>query len=336
MTTNRAATIVSALTLTFALGGLTPAEAQRGGQKPRRAAAARSKAPVALPCGNIVAFQVLLDRQGFSTGQIGAAANVNTGRALAAFQTSRQIAASGKPDCDTWSGLNGDTADPTVVDYEISVEDASGPFSATIPARLEQQADLPALEYRSVLERLSERFHSAPALLSSMNRDTKFSAGQHIKVPAVLVFDPDVKPEKDAEAGEITISVSRVDSSLRATRRDGTLIFFAPVTSGSKHDPLPVGDWKVEGVAWRPVYHYSPNLFWDANPNDQKATLKPGPNNPVGLIWIDLNIDHYGLHGTPEPGRVGVAQSHGCVRLTNWDVARVAALVKPGTKVEFR
>jgi lipoprotein-anchoring transpeptidase ErfK/SrfK len=280
--------------------------------------------------------QVLLDRQGFSPGQIEATANVNTARALTAFQTARPIAASGKPDCDTWRALNGDAADAGVVEYEITAQDAKGPFTEKIPARLEQQADLPALAYRSVLERLSERFHSAPALLSSMNRAATFAAGTRIKVPAVTPFDPDAKPERDAAAGEITIQVSREDSALRATRPDGTVVFFAPVTSGSEHDPLPAGDWKVTGVAWRPLFHYNPGLFWDANPKDQKATLKAGPNNPVGLVWIDVNIPHYGLHGTPEPGKVRVTESHGCVRLTNWDAARVAALVKPGTPVLFR
>jgi lipoprotein-anchoring transpeptidase ErfK/SrfK len=328
--------MIPAFTLVFAMGWWAPAEAQRGRQKPRHAPAARPPAARALPCGTIVAFQVLLDREGFSPGQIEATANVNTARALTAFQNARHVAASGKPDCDTWRALNGDGTEPAVTEYEITAEDAKGPFTERIPARLEQQADLPALGYRSVLERLAERFHSAPALLTSMNRAAKFVAGQRIKVPAVTPFDPDVKPERDAAAGEITIQVSRDESSLRATRPDGTVVLFAPVTSGSEHDPLPAGDWKVTGVAWRPLFHYNPELFWDANPKDQKATLKAGPNNPVGLVWIDLNLPHYGLHGTPEPGRVGVTQSHGCVRLTNWDVARVAALVKPGTAVLFR
>ena len=134
----------------------------------------------------------------------------------------------------------------------------------------------------------------------------------------------------DARPADITIEVSKADSALRATRADGTLVFFAPVSSGSIHDPLPPGNWKVTGVAWHPVFHYNPNLFWDAKPKDEKATIKAGPNNPVGVVWIALNLEHYGLHGTPEPGNIGHTESHGCVRLTNWDAARVAALVKPG------
>ena len=113
-------------------------------------------------------------------------------------------------------------------------------------------------------------------------------------------------------------------------------MFFAPVTTGSEHDPLPPGDWKVTGVDWHPVFHYNPDLFWDAKSTDEKATIKAGPNNPVGVVWIALNLEHYGLHGTPEPGNIGHTESHGCVRLTNWDAARVAALVKPGTPVMFK
>jgi lipoprotein-anchoring transpeptidase ErfK/SrfK len=108
------------------------------------------------------------------------------------------------------------------------------------------------------------------------------------------------------------------------------------VTTGSVPDPLPSGDYKVLGVSWHPTFHYNPDLFWDAKEGDEKATLKPGPNNPVGVVWVALNLEHYGLHGTPEPGNVGHTESHGCVRLTNWDAARVAAIVKPGTPVQFR
>jgi lipoprotein-anchoring transpeptidase ErfK/SrfK len=114
------------------------------------------------------------------------------------------------------------------------------------------------------------------------------------------------------------------------------VVFFAPVTTGSEHDPLPPGDFKVTGVSWNPVFHYNPDLFWDAKASDTKATIKAGPNNPVGVVWIALSLEHYGMHGTPEPANVGHTESHGCVRLTNWDAARVAALVKPGTPVHFQ
>ena len=109
----------------------------------------------------------------------------------------------------------------------------------------------------------------------------------------------------------------------------------ATITAGSEKDPLPIGQWKVKGIAKDPTFHYNPDLFWDADADHAKAKIPPGPNNPVGVVWIDLDKEHYGLHGTPEPSRVGHAESHGCVRLTNWDTLRLAAMVGKGTMVEF-
>ena len=116
---------------------------------------------------------------------------------------------------------------------------------------------------------------------------------------------------------------------------DGKVIFHAPVTSGSEHDPLPLGSWVVTAVIKNPTFNYNPDLFWDANPTHAKAKIPPGPNGPVGLVWIDISKEHYGLHGTPEPSQIGHTSSHGCVRLTNWDAARLAALVTKGTPVLF-
>ena len=293
--------------------------------------------PAPLPCGDLVGFAVLLDRQGFSPGQIDGTATKNFTRALGAMRAARKIAATGAPDCETWKALGGDGADPTVMTYTVTAEDVKGPFEPHIPRELPDQASLPALSYRSALEQIAERFHAAPSLLQKLNPGPTIAAGREIKVPAVLPFDPAAKPPAtDAKPSDIAIQVSRDESALRATRTDGTLVLFAPVTTGSEHDPLPPGEWKVTGVQWNPPFHYNPKLFWDAKAKDTKATIKPGPNNPVGIVWIDLNLEHYGLHGTPEPGTVGVTQSHGCVRLTNWDAARLAALVKPGTPVTFR
>jgi lipoprotein-anchoring transpeptidase ErfK/SrfK len=106
-----------------------------------------------------------------------------------------------------------------------------------------------------------------------------------------------------------------------------------PASTGSEHDPLPLGEWKVQGIAKNPVFHYNPGLFWDANPAHAKAKIPPGPNNPVGVIWIDLSKEHYGIHGTPEPSKIGKTQSHGCIRLTNWDVTTVSQAVAAGTPV---
>ena len=306
----------------------------------RRAAAprnprAKSARPAPLPCGDLLRFQVLLDRKGFSPGEIDGKVGDNLTHALTALQASSEIATTGEPDCETWQALGGDEAGSLVTTYTVTEEDAKGPF-VTIPTAIEQQARLADLGYRSLLEQLGERFHAAPALIQRLNHNARIAAGRTIRVPATQPFDPDMKPALSPNAGDVSIQVSREESALRATRADGTLIFFAPVSSGSVHDPLPLGNWKVTSVNWHPKFHYNPDLFWDAEPDQSRATLQPGPNNPVGVVWIGINIEHYGMHGTPEPGHVGHTESHGCVRLTNWDAARLASLVKPGTPVVFQ
>jgi lipoprotein-anchoring transpeptidase ErfK/SrfK len=277
---------------------------------------------------------VRLDRQGFSSGPIDGKAGANFLRTISAYQTARNLPL-GKPDCATWEALAAASPEPVITTYMITEADMKGPFEK-VPPKLADQAKLKALGYQSPMELIAERFHAAPALIAQLNRGVNIAAGREIQVPAVAPFDPDTKPAADAAAADITIHVSKEESALRAKRGDGTLAFYAPVSSGSVHDPLPPGDFKVLGVGWRPVFNYNPDLFWDAKPSDAKAKIPAGPNNPVGVVWIALNLEHYGLHGTPEPGNIGHTESHGCVRLTNWDAARVASLVQPGTPVQFR
>jgi len=303
--------------------------------KKRPAPARRAPAAPTLECGDLVGFQVLLDRQAFSPGEIDGRTGANFSHVLAALQTAKKLQPTGQPDCDTWKALGGDSAEPTITTYTLTDEDVKGPFEK-IPPKLAEQSHLDALGYQSTTELIAERFHSSPALLARLNPGVAMTAGNTIKVPAVTAFDAAAKPARDAEAGDITIQVSREESALRATRADGTLVFFAPVSSGSTHDPLPPGDWKVNGVSWHPTFHYNPDLFWDAKATDEKALIKAGPNNPVGVVWVALNLEHYGIHGTPEPGHIGHTESHGCVRMTNWDAAHLASLVKPGTPVTFK
>jgi lipoprotein-anchoring transpeptidase ErfK/SrfK len=134
----------------------------------------------------------------------------------------------------------------------------------------------------------------------------------------------------------LTITVTDRSKTLEVHNGAGELVFHAPVTVGSDNDPLPVGEWKVNGVSRNPTFNYNPKLFWDADPAHAKAKVPAGPNNPVGVVWIDLSKEHYGIHGTPEPSRIGYTESHGCIRLTNWDAMRLADLVAPGTKVVLR
>lgn len=306
------------------------ASAQEGSHRaPSRAAHTRAA------CGDVLAFQVLLDGHGFSSGEIDGRSGANTRRALEAFQEANKLNPTGTPDCETWSALGGNDQTSATTEYTITEADAAGPFSEKIPADMLEQAKLSALNYTSLAEELGERFHASPALLTRLNPGTRFEAGATITVPDVKPFEFKAKPAHGASAGAVKVEVTRA-GSLRVIGGNDETIFFAPVTSGSSHDPLPIGNWRVRSIAWMPDFHYNPDLFWDAKATDTKATIKPGPNNPVGVVWIDLSVEHYGLHGTPEPSRIGYTQSHGCVRLTNWDAARVAELVGPNTPVIFK
>ena len=286
----------------------------------------------------------MLDRIGFSSGEIDGRTGVNFRRAVEAFQREHGLPITGMADAQTWTRLTDrGGSQPPLVSYEITEADVAGPFTPDIPSDLMEQSKLSYLGYRTPLEALAERFHVSPALLQQLNAGATFShAGERVMVTNVVSFDP-LAPPPAATAADaarakpaVTIVVTKATSALTVQDEGGHVIFHAPVTTGSQHDPLPIGTWKVTGVQRNPGFQYNPALFWDANPSHAKARIAPGPNNPVGVIWIDLNKEHYGIHGTPEPSRIGHVQSHGCVRLTNWDVLRVAQWARPGTVVRFQ
>jgi lipoprotein-anchoring transpeptidase ErfK/SrfK len=294
-------------------------------------------APVQVPqATDLLAAQVMLDRAGFSPGEIDGRHGRNFQRALSAFQRVHSLKVTGRMDDPTWVTLTNRAAGaPPLVIHDLTVEDLAGPFVDSLPADLMQQSRLETLGFVSPLEALAEKFHASPALLQSLNPGATFSSpGERVLVPNVAAFDP-LAPAPGSKP-DARIVVSKATSALTVEDAQGQVLFHAPVTTGSRHDPLPLGTWKVTGVQRNPIFRYNPDLFWDADPSHTKARLAPGPNNPVGTIWIDLTKPHYGIHGTPEPGRVGHAQSHGCVRLTNWDANKVAQWARPGMQVVFR
>ncbi|MEA9559186.1 L,D-transpeptidase family protein [Xanthomonas campestris] len=309
--------------LTLALGAALSSIAQA--QQPA-AAPAPISAPTTVGTGprSDLHAQVLLDRAHFSPGQIDGQRGSNQRRAISGFQAAHRIKVTGELDDATWQALQADTT-PALVQYTLTDADVAGPFQP-IPDRPAEQAKLPALGYVSIEEALGERFHADPDLLRQLNPGVDLSkAGSVIQAPNVDGVPALSKPAK--------LVIDKSDSTLRLFDAQGKVYAQFPVSSGSKHDPLPIGRWKILGISRDPKFHYNPKLFWDAKPGEGKATLPPGPNNPVGRVWIDLSKPHYGLHGTPEPGHVGKTESHGCVRLTNWDVVNLASVVDASVPV---
>jgi len=299
------------------------AAGQSGRQRHKQAA--QKPAPAAGLDDRTLASQVMLDRAGFSPGEIDAVPGTSTERALEAYTK-----AGGKTEA-----LPADALTP----YTITEQDTAGPFTPSIPAEMMDMANLPSLGYTSALEMLGERFHASPALLKRLNPSAAFAAGETITVPNVASVAPvGPPPGRQSDSGNpalTTVTVRKSTSDLVVTDNSGTTLMYAPVTTGSEHDPLPIGEWKVTGVQRDPKFHYNPALFWDAEAKDSKATIPPGPNNPVGVVWVDITRPHYGLHGTPEPSKIGKTESHGCVRLTNWDALDLASMVHKGEPVEF-
>lgn len=271
--------------------------------------------------------QVLLERLSFSPGEIDGAYGANMRQALLAFQVHAQLAPSGELDQPTWDALNRD-ASPTLVDYLVTPADIAGPYRK-VPASMQAKARLKRLGYASAAEELGEKFRTSPTLLARLNpQSTLARAGETIQVPNVSDKPP------LARAARIVVYAST--KVLQLHDADGQILAQYPVTTGGRHDPLPIGSWEVSAIFANPIYHYNPKLFWDAPPGDRPVRVQPGPNNPVGVVWIGLSKPRYGIHGTPSPGLIGKTQSHGCIRMTNWSAAEVAQLVQAGTPVELR
>ncbi|WP_407061720.1 L,D-transpeptidase family protein [Aureimonas sp. SK2] len=275
----------------------------------------------------IAALQVLLDRAGASPGVIDGRMGGNVDKAVAAYKemTGRSI------DATNAQSLMEElmaTGGPAIVTYEITNEDVGGPYVAAIPEDYAHKAALPAMSYERVTEMLAERFHMDEAYLKEINPGADFTRpGTQIKVVATGDNVTGV------EVARIVADKGR--EQVRAYDATGRLVAAYPSSIGSTSTPSPSGTVEVARIAFDPNYTYNPKINFKQGDNDKILTIPPGPNGPVGTIWIALSKPTYGIHGTPEPSKIGKTNSHGCVRLTNWDATELAKLVKPGVTVEF-
>jgi lipoprotein-anchoring transpeptidase ErfK/SrfK len=275
----------------------------------------------------VVRAQILLDRAHFSPAEITGRYNPNLRIAIYGYQSARKLPMTGVVDPATWQSLNRDT-EKVLIEYALRPEDVKGPFQRT-PLTITEMARMRWLTYESPEQELGEMFHISPDLLAALNPGVNFrKAGQRILVPHV---------QKDAGllmAHQIILSKS--NRSVTVFTELGHVVAQYPATMGSEEDPYPVGNWAVSGVQFTPSFFYNPKRFWNGTTLDAQATIAPGPHNPAGTVWIGLDRLNYGIHGTPDPGRIGQTEKKGCIRLTNWDAMELSGLVHKGTPLAFR
>jgi len=274
----------------------------------------------------ITALQVFLDREGISPGVIDGKMGQNVNKAIVA-----------------WEQMTGETLDPNNADdilerlrlsgglaiknYTITAGDAAGPFVASIPDDYAHKAQLPAMAYTSTAEMLAERFHMDEAYLRELNPGVDFS------IPGTTIKVVEPGPPKKGNVARIVANKSL--KQVFAYGEDGSLIAAYPASIGSADTPSPTGTVTIDRIALNPGYTYNPRINFQQGNNTQVLQIPPGPNGPVGTVWLALSKPTYGIHGTPEPSKIGRTQSHGCIRLTNWDATELAKMVKPGVTVEF-
>ena len=276
-----------------------------------------------------IRFQVLLDRAHFSPGEIDGKFGENAKKALRAYAEFQQLPSSDTVTGEVWKKLVADDR-PVLADYSLTEKDVSGPFLQKLPSRMEDMKDIPKLGFTGPREALAEKFHMSEQLLSALNPAQQFDrAGDKI-----IVVNTNLGETKDPTKAD-RVEVDKGRQIVRLFDKTNALIGFYPATVGSEEKPSPSGTLKVTEVNRNPTYRYNPDYHFKGVRSRKPFTIRPGPNNPVGTVWINLSAEGYGIHGTPFPGKVSKAESHGCVRLTNWDAERVADRVAKGTRVAF-
>jgi lipoprotein-anchoring transpeptidase ErfK/SrfK len=310
-----------------------PAEPTRTGALTAAAARARVRLPISGGAGpRVLHVQVLLGAAGFSPGTLDGRWQAGTRAAVRAFRESRGLDADGSVDEAVYERLReAASGRPPVVAYRLAGRDVTAPLRR-IPEGYYAKARLDCMCYETVIERLAERFHTTPDVLRQLNPGVDFervAPGTVIDVPNIWRLPPPAAPAR--------LVVDKSGGAVRGYDSTGALLFSLRASVGSEATPSPTGLLRVRSVTRNPWYQYNPRvLSGRASTPGKIADLPPGPNSPVGTVWIQLSKAHIGIHGTPQPEKVGRGQSHGCVRLTNWDAQFLAGLVTPGLEVEFR
>ena len=275
----------------------------------------------------MIRLQVLLDRSRFSPGVIDGLDGENVRKAVMAYEQVNGL--TGADDAAVLQALAAEDPAPVLQRYTISDKDVAGPFLKEVPTTLEEMAKLDRLSFTGPRELLAEKFHMDQDLLAALNPGADFGvAGTQITVVTV---------KAPAEKDTVTrIDVDTRQGALFAYDVEDRLVAFYPASIGSAGMPSPEGTHTVRAIAPEPKYYYNPKeLNFSGVETKDLLEIAPGPNNPVGTVWIDLTEPTYGIHGTPEPSLIAKTESHGCVRLTNWDAEELAKMVKTGTTVSF-